>query len=39
MKHLLKLSDLSRDELFALLDLAAELKEQRKAGIKKPYLG
>lgn len=38
MKHLLKLSDLTREELYSILDLADELKAERKAGIKKPYL-
>ena len=38
MKHLLKLSDLTTEELYSILDLADELKAERKAGIKKPYL-
>ena len=38
MKHLLKLSDLTKEELYSILDLADELKTERKAGIKKPYL-
>ena len=38
MKHLLKLSDLTKEELYSILDLADELKAERKAGIKKPYL-
>lgn len=38
MKHLLKLMDLSQDELFALLDLADTLKAQRRAGVPHPLL-
>ncbi|MGM9642231.1 MAG: ornithine carbamoyltransferase [Eubacteriales bacterium] len=38
MKHLLKLSDLTKEELYSILDLADELKAERRAGIKKPYL-
>lgn len=38
MKHLLKLMDLSRDELYALLDLADTLKAQRRAGVPHPLL-
>ena len=38
MKHLLKLSDLTKEELYSILDLADKLKAERKAGIKKPYL-
>ena len=34
MKHLLKLSDLTKEELYSILDLADELKAERKAGIK-----
>ena len=38
MKHLLKLSDLSRDELFDLLYLADKLKSEKKEGLKRHYL-
>ena len=38
MKHLLKLMDLSREEIFDLLDLADKLKAERKAGIPHPIL-
>lgn len=38
MKHLLKLSDLSKDELYELLDLADQLKKEVKNGEFKPYL-
>ena len=38
MKHLLKLSDLTRDELFDLLYLADKLKAEKKAGLKRHYL-
>lgn len=38
MRHLLKLSDLSRDELFDLLYLADKLKSEKKAGLKRRYL-
>ena len=38
MKHLLKLSDLTKEEILDLLDLADQLKAERKAGINKPYL-
>ena len=33
MKHLLKLLDLSSDEIISILDLADELKEKQKKGI------
>lgn len=38
MKHLLKLGDLSTDELLSVLNLADQLKFERKNGIKKDYL-
>ena len=38
MKHLLKLMDLSREEILDLLDLADKLKAERKAGIPHPIL-
>ena len=38
MKHLLKMSDLSREELFHILDVADELKADNKAGRKHHYL-
>lgn len=38
MEHLLKLLDLSRDEIFNLLDLADKLKKEQKAGIAHPIL-
>ena len=38
MKHLLKLSDLTREELFHILDVADELKADRKAGRPHRYL-
>ncbi|MBR6407340.1 MAG: ornithine carbamoyltransferase [Clostridia bacterium] len=38
MKHLLKLGDLSRSEIFELLDLAAQLKEEKKNGIEHHHL-
>lgn len=34
MNHLLKLSDLSSDEIFEILDLADKLKAERKAGVE-----
>lgn len=34
MNHLLKLSDLSTDEIFEILDLADKLKAERKAGVE-----
>ena len=38
MKHLLKLMDLSKEEILELLDLADKLKAERKAGIPHPIL-
>ena len=38
MKHLLKLLDLSKDEIIELLDLADKLKAENKAGIPHPIL-
>lgn len=38
MKHLLKLSDLSKEEIIEIINLADELKEKRKAGIEHKYL-
>lgn len=38
MKHLLKLLDLTKDEILGILDLADELKKEHKQGIHKPYL-
>ncbi len=38
MKHLLKLSDLSRQEITEILDLADQLKQEKKAGIPHPHL-
>lgn len=38
MKHLLKLQDLSKTELYKILDLADQLKKEHKEGIHKPYL-
>ena len=38
MKHLLKLLDLSREDIISLLDLADKLKAERKAGIPHPLL-
>ena len=38
MKHLLKLSDLTPDEIFGLLDLADRLKYERKHNIAHPIL-
>ena len=38
MRHLLKLLDLSREEIIELLDLADKLKAERKAGIPHPIL-
>ena len=38
MKHLLKLLDLSREEIIQLLDLADKLKADNKAGIPHPIL-
>lgn len=38
MKHLLKLSDLSKEEIIEILDLADKLKRERKEGIEHPIL-
>lgn len=38
MKHLLKLADLSREEILSVLNLADQLKYERKNHIKKDYL-
>ena len=38
MKHLLKLLDLSKEDIVELLDLADKLKAERKAGIPHPLL-
>ena len=38
MKHLLKLLDLSKEDIIDLLDLADKLKAERKAGIPHPLL-
>ena len=38
MRHLLKLSDLSREEITGLLNLADQLKYEHKNGIAHPYL-
>ncbi len=38
MKHLLKLGDLSREEILSILNLADQLKFERKNGILNPYL-
>ncbi|MDO4476310.1 MAG: ornithine carbamoyltransferase [Lachnospiraceae bacterium] len=38
MKHLLKMSDLTKEELLHILDVADELKADRKAGRPHPYL-
>ena len=38
MKHLLKLMDLSKEEIGELLDLADKLKAERRAGIEHPLL-
>ncbi len=38
MNHLLKLQDLTQDELYKILDLADQLKAEHKQGIHKPYL-
>ena len=38
MKHLLKLSDLTKEELYEILDLADKLKAEVKRGEFKPYL-
>ena len=38
MKHLLKLGDLSTEEIYSVLNLADQLKYERKNGIHKEYL-
>lgn len=38
MKHLLKLSDLSAEEITEILDLAALIKSDEKKGVRVPYL-
>ncbi len=38
MKHLLKLQDLSREEILSILNLADQLKFERNNGIRKDYL-
>jgi ornithine carbamoyltransferase len=38
MKHLLKLQDLSREEILSILNLADQLKFERNNGIQKDYL-
>lgn len=38
MKHLLKLADLSREEILSVLNLADQLKYERKHGVFKEYL-
>ncbi|MDE5897118.1 MAG: ornithine carbamoyltransferase, partial [Clostridia bacterium] len=38
MKHLLKLMDLSREEILSVLNLADQLKYERKKGVYKDYL-
>ena len=38
MKHLLKLLDLSREDIIDLIDLADKLKAERKAGVPHPLL-
>ena len=38
MKHLLKLSDLTREEILSILNLADQLKFERSNGIQKDYL-
>ena len=38
MKHLLKLGDLSTEEIYSVLNLADQLKYERKNGIRKDYL-
>lgn len=38
MKHLLKMSDLSKEEIIGILDLADKLKDDNKKGIKHPFL-
>lgn len=38
MKHLLKLNDFSREEILSVLNLADQLKYERKNGVKNEYL-
>ena len=38
MKHLLKLADLSVEEIFSILNLADQLKYERKNGVRHPHL-
>ena len=38
MKHLLTLADLTKEELYDLLDLADSLKKEVKKGVFTPYL-
>ncbi len=38
MKHLLKMSDLCKDQIIEILDLADKLKDENKKGIKHPLL-
>ena len=38
MKHLLKLLDLSAEEIISILDLADQLKYEKKNGISHPLL-
>ena len=38
MKHLLTMQDLSKDEIMEILDLADQLKYERKHGISHRYL-
>ena len=38
MKHLLKLADLSTEEIFSILNLADQLKYERKNGVPHPHL-
>lgn len=38
MKHLLKLGDLSTEEIYSILNFADQLKYERKNGIRKEYL-
>ena len=38
MKHLLKLGDLTREEILGILNLADQLKYERKNNIHKDYL-
>ena len=38
MKHLLKLADLTAEEIFGILNLADQLKYERKNGVPHPVL-